>query len=208
MRLSTHLPLSRTSWAPTSNTPPNLLALGGGGAPALADAPLRQLGTFLLCRHPGILLATAGCDPLRSSAGQRSTTPDSVFRPHARPRHSKIALIGSIPRGRGQKRANMSTVTFLVTANIDPNGSSRASTRSRAQTWCKSVLRSVAANPDVTPSLGRASRLSRPRSPWRAARARGAFPPSAPACPRARRSPRRPRPRRTRAAGSTAPRSP
>ena len=79
---------------------------------------------------------------------------------------------------------------------------------SRAQTWCKSVLRSVAASPDVTPSSDRASRLSRPLSPWRAARARGASPPSGPACPRARRSPRRPRPRRRRAAGTTAPRSP
>ena len=73
-------------------------------------------------------------------------------------------------KGRGQKMAKMSTATLLTTykkiaftyvtqhVSIIRTNSwikivySSPFRRSRAQTWCKSVLRSVAASPDVTPS--------------------------------------------------------
>ena len=113
---------SRTSWAPTSNAQPNLLTPAGGVCHG--RHPLRQLGTFLMCRHLGTLL-TQPRNALLATEFWGPHHPERCFQAHTRSKQPKIALFEPAPRGRGQKGANMSTVTILVAGKTPQKTSKR-----------------------------------------------------------------------------------
>lgn len=91
---------SRTSWAPTSNLQRKLPTSGGGACHG--RHPLRQLGTFLICRHPGTLL-TQPRNALLATEFWAPRHPGRCFQAHTRSKQPKITLFEPTPRGRGQK---------------------------------------------------------------------------------------------------------
>ena len=66
-----------------------------------------------MCRHPGTLL-TQPRNALLAAEFWAPRHPERCFQTHTRSKQSKITFFEPAPRGRGQKRANMSTVTILV----------------------------------------------------------------------------------------------
>ena len=161
--------------------PPRQMHISTGRFPLSRRSPSRRrafLGVFSItrsfgrhdkCQRPRISPQIKRCQPITPPIIRRKHREIPIFSPEVSMQGPSIAEYSqkctspSPPHGANQnKSAANRPRTIFIQIYIARNGSAEVTQARgrpsfpahwwRAQTWCKSVLRSVAASPDVTPS--------------------------------------------------------